>query len=90
MQPAAAPTPAGRDYANQRFSTLQQVTVDNVGKLVPVWIHQTGIAATFQTTPLVSDGVMYVSSPFSHVTAIDAATGKRLWHYEHHRSARLC
>jgi alcohol dehydrogenase (cytochrome c) len=81
----------GRDYSNQRFSPLRQITANTVKRLVPAWIHQTGIAATFQTTPLVADGVMYVSTPFSHVTAIDAASGRKLWHYEHQRdTARMC
>lgn len=62
----------GRDYSNQRFSPLGQINTGTVKKLVPKWIYQTGIAATFQTTPLVADGIMYLSAPFSHVIAIDA------------------
>lgn len=81
----------GRDYSNQRFSPLDAVNTGNVGKLVPKWIYQTGIAGTFQTTPLVADGVMYVSTPFSHVVALDAKTGKEKWRYEHQRSTqKLC
>ncbi|MFN0217955.1 MAG: pyrroloquinoline quinone-dependent dehydrogenase [Hyphomicrobium sp.] len=81
----------GRDYANQRFSPLDQVNTGNVKKLVPKWIYQTGTAATFQTTPLVADGVMVLSAAFSHVMAIDAATGRELWRYEHKSTAKkLC
>lgn len=81
----------GRDYANQRFSPLDGVNRDTVKKLVPKWIYQTGISATFQTTPLVADGIMYLSAPFSHVIALDAKTGRELWRYEHkQRPGRLC
>lgn len=73
----------GRDYANQRFSSLAQITPANVKKLVPKWIYQTGIAGTFQTTPLVADGVMYVTTPFSNVAALDARTGREIWRYDH-------
>ena len=81
----------GRDYGQQRFSPLNQVNVETIGRLVPKWIYQTGSAATFQTTPLVADGVMYVTAPFSHVVALDAKSGRELWRYEHKRtSEKLC
>ncbi len=81
----------GRDYTNQRFSPLKSIDKTNVKKLVPKWIYQTGSAATFSTTPLVADGVMYLSLPFSHVVALDARTGRELWRYEHKRSTqKLC
>ena len=81
----------GRDYTNQRFSPLATISAANVKRLVPKWIYQTGIAATFQTSPLVADGIMYLSTPFSNVVAVDALTGKEIWRYEHQRkSAKLC
>ena len=81
----------GRDYTNQRFSPLSQINNHNVKKLVPRWIYQTGISATFQTTPLVADGVMYLSTPFSNVVAVDAKNGRELWRYEHKRGTqKLC
>ncbi len=81
----------GRDYTNQRFSPLKSIDKTNVKKLVPKWIYQTGTAATFSTTPLVADGVMYLSLPLSHVVALDASTGRELWRYEHKRSTeKLC
>lgn len=81
----------GRDYANQRFSPLNQINRESVAQLVPRWIYQTGTNATFQATPLVVDGVMYLSMPFNHVAAIDAATGRELWRYEHKRkSSKMC
>lgn len=81
----------GRDYGQQRFSPLDQINTETVGRLVPKWIYQTGSAATFQTTPLVADGVMYLTAPFSHVVAIDAKSGRELWRYEHKRTSdKLC
>lgn len=71
----------GGDYGNRRYSTLSQITTENVHDLVPVWIHQTGIAESFVTTPLVIDGAMYLTTPESHVVALNAATGERLWEY---------
>lgn len=81
----------GRDYADQHFSPLDQIDAGSVKRLVPKWIYQTGYASTFQTTPLVADGVMYVSAPFSHVMAIDAKTGREIWRYEHKATTKkLC
>lgn len=81
----------GRDLYGQRFSPLDSITTGNVKRLRPAFLYQTGTAATFQTTPLVADGVMYVSAPFSHVSAIDAETGRPIWRYEHVSTAKkLC
>lgn len=81
----------GRDYTNQRFSPLDAVNTSNVKSLVPKWIYQTGVAGTFQVTPIVADGVMFLSTPFSHVAAVDAKTGKEIWRYEHKRTTdKLC
>ncbi len=81
----------GHDYSNQRYSALGQITTGNVGSLAPRWIYQTGISASFQTTPLVVDGVMYLTTPFNHVVALDARTGAELWRYEHAlRTRKLC
>ncbi|ROH88033.1 pyrrolo-quinoline quinone [Pseudomethylobacillus aquaticus] len=82
----------GRDYSNQRFSPLTHIDKSNVHKLDLAWQHKTGINASFQSTPLVVDGVMYVSLPFNHVLALDAKTGKALWRYEHQRRPdwKLC
>lgn len=81
----------GRDYGARRYSPLTQVNVETAKKLVPKWIYQTGYAATFQTSPVVADGVMYLSAPFSHVIALDAKTGAELWRYEHKaRTKKLC
>lgn len=82
----------GRDYSNNRFSPLSQINRDNVASLEPAWTYRTGVKATFQATPIVVHGVMYVSLPFNHVVALDARTGKELWRYEHKRRAdwKMC
>lgn len=73
----------GHGYDNQRFSALDQINTKTVGRLVPRWIYQTGISATFQTSPLVAGGVMYLTTPRNHVVALDAATGIEHWRYRH-------
>lgn len=77
----------GRDYGQQRFSPLDQVNPANVKRLVPKWIYQTGFAATFQTSPLIADGVMYLTTPYAHVVAVDAKTGHEKWRYAHKRAS---
>ena len=81
----------GLDHANTRLADLPGLTPATVRKLVPKWIYQSGIAATFQATPIVTGGRMYVSLPGSHVVALDARTGSELWRYTHRkRSEKLC
>lgn len=73
----------GHGFGNQRYSELADITTANVAKLAPAWIMQTGIVGTFPTNPLVADGVMYVTTPFNHVIALDAASGAEKWRYTH-------
>ena len=81
----------GRDYTNQRFSPLATIDRSNVRQLAPRWLYQTGIPASFQATPLVVDGIMYLALPYNHVVAIDAVTGQELWRYEHKRvTDKMC
>jgi quinohemoprotein ethanol dehydrogenase len=72
----------GRDYAEQRFSPLDQVNADNVPRLVRVWTFETGLKRGHEATPLVVDGVMYLTGSWSVVFALDARTGKELWRYD--------
>lgn len=73
----------GRDYTNQRYSPLDQVNAGNVASLVPVAITQTGIIGSFEATPIVVNGVMYVSTPVSDkkmkILAMDATDGEVIW-----------
>ena len=71
------------DYAQTRFHPAKQINRDNVKKLHVAWIFQTQIKESLETSPIVVDGVMYVTTSFSHVYAIDAKTGEQLWHYSH-------
>ena len=73
----------GRTYDNQRYSPLKQITADNVKSLSPVALVQTGMTASFETTPIVVNGVMYLTTPVVKnkmmIMAVNAATGERLW-----------
>ena len=81
----------GRDYSNQRFSRLARINRENVNRLAPAWTFKSGIQSTYQSTPIVVDGVMYLSLPFSHVVALDARTGAQIWRYQHkRRTEKMC
>jgi alcohol dehydrogenase (cytochrome c) len=70
-------------YAGHRFSPLAEITPANVARLRPAWVHQLqepGPPA--QVTPLVADGVMYVTETRSRVAALDLRTGRTLWRFE--------
>ena len=71
----------GRNHSAWRHSTLDEVNRANVVKLTPAWIFQTGVTGKFQTTPLVHDGVMYITGASNHAWALDLKTGQPLWHY---------
>ncbi|MDZ4863547.1 MAG: PQQ-binding-like beta-propeller repeat protein [Gemmatimonadota bacterium] len=73
----------GHDLGGQRFSPLAAIDTTTVARLVPKWTFHSGVTATFQATPIVAGGVMYVSLPFSGVAALDAATGHERWRYTH-------
>ena len=72
----------GRTYDAHRFSPLKQIDKKNVNKLIPVWTFQTGVLDGFECTPLVIDGIMYITTPWNHAYAIDCKTGSQLWHYQ--------
>src|ERR1044071_9256775 len=69
------------NYAAHRYSPLDHINDRNVAKLKPVWSYQVNSLQKFETTPLVVDGIMYVSEPPSNVTALDTRTGRPLWKY---------
>src|ERR1700754_2679103 len=71
------------NYAQTRFHPAKQINRDNVKNLRVAWIFQTQVKESLETSPIVVDGVMYVTTSFSHVYAIDAKTGEQLWHYNH-------
>jgi len=70
-------------YASQRYSLLRQVTPTNVKTLEQKWIFQAESLEKFETTPLVVDGIMYITQAPSDVVALDAKTGRVFWIYRH-------
>jgi len=68
-------------YDAQRFSTLDEINRANVQQLRPLWIYQVQGRHHFESTPLVFDGVMYLTDPPSDVVALDVKTGRPLWAY---------
>jgi quinohemoprotein ethanol dehydrogenase len=72
----------GRTYAEQRYSPLEQVNAGNVKQLGVAWAVELDTARGQEATPIVVDGVMYTSTAWSKVMALDAATGKVLWQFD--------
>lgn len=72
----------GLDYAETRFSKLNQITDKNVKELGLVWSYDLATTRGIEATPLVVDGVMYVSASWSVVHAIDVRTGKKIWTFD--------
>ncbi len=72
----------GRDYAEQRYSPLDQIDADNIGRMVRVWSYETGLKRGHEATPIVIDGVMYATGSWSVVFALDAKTGEELWRFD--------
>ena len=75
------------DYANSRYYPNAQINAGNVGKLKPAFVVQTEVVESMETAPIVVDGVMYLTTSFNHVYAVDAVTGKEFWHYKHKMGA---
>jgi len=71
------------DYTQTRHYPASQINTSNVKNLRPAWIFQTEVVESLETTPIIVDGVMYITTSFNHVYALDAATGAQIWHYKH-------
>lgn len=72
----------GFGYQEQRYSPLDKVNTDNVRDLKLEWSYNLGSSRGVESTPIVIDGVMYVTAPWSIVHAVDAKTGEKLWTYD--------
>ncbi|MCP5110726.1 MAG: PQQ-binding-like beta-propeller repeat protein, partial [bacterium] len=81
----------GGDAGGMKYSPLDQITPENVARLALAWEFDTGewsdgseypSRSAFECTPLVVDGVMYLTSPFGHLFALDAETGEQLWDFD--------
>jgi alcohol dehydrogenase (cytochrome c) len=70
------------DYSGQRFSPLTQITPANAGQLAAQWTFQTGVVNKLEATPIVLDGVLYMTGALNHAWAIDGRTGRQIWHYQ--------
>ena len=71
------------DYRQQRYYPNSQINRANVARLRPAWIFQTDVMESIETSPIVVNGTMYVTTSYDHVYALDARTGEQLWHYKH-------
>src|SRR5260221_8707717 len=74
------------DYHGRRATPLDQINRDNAGSLVPKWVYRVEGATKLETTPLVYEGVMYVTNS-NEMHALDARTGRRVWHYRDDKAA---
>ena len=70
-------------YFSQRFSELDEIAPDNVGDLELQWVYQTPVMGPWQATPVVVDGVMYLTQRPNDIVALDARTGRVYWIYRH-------
>src|SRR6476661_25650 len=71
------------NYDQTRYFPGKQINTSNVGKLRAAWIFQTEVQEVVATTPIIANGVMYVTTAFNHVYALNAKTGEEYWHYKH-------
>jgi alcohol dehydrogenase (cytochrome c) len=79
-------------YASQRYTTLSQIRPSNVADLELKWVFQAQSLESFETTPLVVDGVMYLTEAPNTALALDARTGRPFWRYQYNPAgdARPC
>ncbi|MFQ5467045.1 MAG: pyrroloquinoline quinone-dependent dehydrogenase [Kiloniellaceae bacterium] len=73
----------GGDLGQKRFVPNDAINTENVGGLRLKFIHQSGVIGSYETTPVAENGILYFTTPYNHVFAVDARTGRELWHYEH-------
>jgi PQQ-dependent dehydrogenase (methanol/ethanol family) len=71
------------NYDQTRYYPASQINATNVKQLRPAFVFQTEVMESMETAPIVVDGVMYLTTSYNHVYAVDAATGKGFWHYKH-------
>jgi PQQ-dependent dehydrogenase (methanol/ethanol family) len=70
-------------YHQTRYHPGTQISTGNVSRLRPAFVFQTAVMESMETAPLVVDGVMFLTTSYNHVYAIDAVTGEEYWHYKH-------
>jgi glucose dehydrogenase len=73
----------GHDAGGARFSPLTQINAANVAHLAPAWTYHTGeIGRSFETTPILVNNVLYLSTEAHNIVALDPVTGKEIWKYD--------
>lgn len=81
----------GGDAGGMRYSPLDEINRSNVSRLRVAWTYHTGevsdgtkypVRSAFETTPLIVDGVLYLTTPFNRLVALDAETGRELWSFD--------
>nr|MBA3506015.1 PQQ-binding-like beta-propeller repeat protein [Betaproteobacteria bacterium] len=70
-------------YEQTRYYPGNRINSANVGKLKPAFVFQTAVLESMETAPIIVNGVMFLTTSFNHVYAIDAVTGEEFWHYKH-------
>lgn len=82
----------GGDYSNNRHSPIQALSPQNIDRLEFAWGFPSGTLGQFSVSPLVYDGIMYVTTSYNRIFALDAATGQMYWRYDHQvpGDLRLC
>ncbi|NKB35588.1 MAG: PQQ-binding-like beta-propeller repeat protein [Gammaproteobacteria bacterium] len=71
------------NYDQTRYYPAEQINRETIKNLTRAWVFKTEIKESMETSPIVVNGVMYVTTSFNHVYALNAKTGKQLWHYKH-------
>jgi alcohol dehydrogenase (cytochrome c) len=70
-------------YEQTRYYPGAAINAANVARLKPAFVFQTAVLESMETAPIVVDGVMFLTTSFNHVYAVDAVTGEEFWHYKH-------
>ncbi|MBL4819678.1 MAG: PQQ-dependent dehydrogenase, methanol/ethanol family [Gammaproteobacteria bacterium] len=73
----------GGDYRNFRHSPITELNPDSIGELQIAWLFPTGTDGQFAMSPIVYDGIMYVTTSYNHLMALNAETGEMYWRYDH-------
>ena len=71
------------DYAQTRYYPSAQINAKNVATLKPKFVFQTAVIESMETAPIVVNGVMFLTTSYNHVYAVDALTGQEFWHFKH-------
>ena len=79
----------GGDYFSNRYSVLTQITPANVKNLALAWAYQSPTTGSWEATPLVVDGIMYLTQRPNDVVALDAVTGRAFWMYRYDNATEI-